>query len=568
MPVGSVMPTPGYALYGTAQSRTSLETTGLGLSVTDMLYGLATDTHPDAVLPRALDGSFIYGYVDDFYDRIHVIPTLLNFGGVSSRQIRNFRFWSAYRHTTTLDSLLLTDFDGITLLGLSASDTFAALELVTGQIEVSLVGPKDIVGVATFTLDTGATADLSIIGTRGGSAVFAPAWTAPLVQMIEFKTSVTSSLSNREQRQAERLEPRIRLSYPYMAFVGGIAVSETALREFLRTKAHLQASGPVWTDFVRTTAFIPLGTDIIDIDTLPSWITATSTIAVYDPSTNTPILATIAAVNVGAGQITVTGGMAFDIPDGAKIYRFESMWFDPSNTVNFQTNKVSSAEITFLLDPANLTYDSPPVAPKTLAGREVFDTKEDWAGPPAITFERVGRSLDYGIGVFERKSDADYTGEVTSLSFLGKTKAETVLLRDVFMRARGRQGEFWRPVFTSDLSVKALPAVGATTLVIEGSAVGSAYIDSVMHRGVRFTKVDGTTEDYTVIAVSFNDLTDETYFELGEPWRSVGGIGNIARTNWLYVSRFASDTLTVEWITDEIGQIKMNIQSLPSETPE
>jgi hypothetical protein len=89
-----------------------------------------------------------------------------------------------------------------------------------------------------------------------------------------------------------------------------------------------------------------------------------------------------------------------------------------------------------------------------------------------------------------------------------------------------------------------------------------------MHRGVRFTLADGSTEDYTLVSMSANDATDETYFELGEPWRDVGTANNIVKSNWLYVWRFASDTLVIEWVTDEVARIQMNIQSLPVEDAE
>jgi hypothetical protein len=36
----------------------------------------------------------------------------------------------------------------------------------------------------------------------------------------------------------------------------------------------------------------------------------------------------------------------------------------------------------------------------------------------------------------------------------------------------------------------------------------------------------------------------------------------------LYVWRFASDTLVIEWVTDEVARIQMNIQSLPVEDAE
>ena len=568
MPTGAHLLDPVAAQYGTTYARGSLETTGKGGLVPNESVGANDVTLPIAMLPNALTGGYLYAYVDDFYDRIHLIPSLLNFGGVSSRQTKNFRFWSAYRSTRTLDTILLTDFDGITLTGISVSDVFAPLEVKTGQIEISLVGPQEIAGVATFTLDNGGEAALSIIGSRGGSAVFMPDWTAPLSQEIEFKTTISSSLSNYEQRQAERYEPRVKLAYPYAAFDGGKLVSESALREYLRTKAHLQGSGLIWTDFVRTTAAIPANTDLIDVDMFFSWLEAGATIAIYDPNTNVPVLANVNAIDTGLGQIEVLGGMAFDIPEGAKIYRFESLWFDMPSSVTFETRKVSKANISFLIDPASLVYDVPPAAPKTLAGREVFDTPENWAETPSLSFERVGRSLDYGVGVFQRKSDADYTTETLALAFVGKTRNEAILLRDVFIRARGRQGEFWRPVFTDDLEVKTIPVVGATTLVMQGSYVGTTYLTSKMHRGVRFTLADGTTEDYTLVSMSSNDVTDETYFELGEPWRDVGTVDNIVKSSWLYVWRFASDTLVIEWVTDEVARIQMNILSLPVEDAE
>lgn len=565
---GAANATPDPAFYGPQVFRTTTESDGLAYSYLPFLYGSKTETHPDAVNPRALDGEFLWGYVDDFYNRIHLIPTLLNFGSVSGKQTRNFRFWSAYRFPTELTAIDFTDFDGISLFGIENGDTFGPLQLVTGQIEVSLVGPQNIDASVLFTLDSGGSAELSIIGVRGGAAVFKPTWSSPLRQDIEFKTSISSSLSDREQRQSERYEPRVRMNYPYAAFASGSLVSENSLREFLRTKSHIVASGPIWTDFVRVGSDTASGTDLIDVDSFPSWLAPGATIAVYDPNTNVPVLSLVNSIDVGLGQIEILGGLGYDIAADSKIYRFESLWFETPATVSYVTNRVSTTEVSLLIDPTSVTYAVPPAAPKTLAGREVFDTRENWATAPQITYDRVGRSLDYGIGVFQRQADADYTAEVRQLAFVGRSREDSILLRDVFIRARGRQGEFWRPSFTDDMVTKTLPSVGATTIVIEGSYTGSTYIDSEMHRGLRFTTVSGDIEDYTIVGMSFNDLTDETYIELGEGWRDVGAVENISRTDWLMVWRFATDTLTIEWVTDEVAQMQMTIQSLPSETPE
>ncbi|HET7301264.1 MAG TPA: hypothetical protein VFJ01_11510, partial [Oleiagrimonas sp.] len=50
-----------------------------------------------AAHPRIINGSAAHSYADDWYDRIHVIPSQINLGNLLRQQVRSIHVWNAWR---------------------------------------------------------------------------------------------------------------------------------------------------------------------------------------------------------------------------------------------------------------------------------------------------------------------------------------------------------------------------------------------------------------------------------------------------------------------------------------
>ncbi|WP_363798372.1 hypothetical protein ABU614_00975 [Lysobacter firmicutimachus] len=92
---------------------------------------------------------------DDFFDRIHVEPRVLNLGNVSSVQRRAVRVWNAFRsRALTLTEAALTDGEGIVLTAPGVPPLpFAPLSERTWEVAVGTGGPPVIGATLAFRFD-------------------------------------------------------------------------------------------------------------------------------------------------------------------------------------------------------------------------------------------------------------------------------------------------------------------------------------------------------------------------------------------------------------------------------
>lgn len=567
MPTGAALLAPAAGPYGTAPTRDSLETTGRGAAQPIADYGTFTQNLPIAMNVRALTGHILHSYADDFYNRLFIIPQIVNVGGSTNTQFREVLVWSAYSVATELAAINLTDFTGLSILDIGVADTFEPLQFRIARLSINPVGPREIDATAEFVLTNGGTGTLTVVGERGELAVFQPSWTGPLSETIEYKTTVSSSISNREQRFAERYEPRVTVGYPLLA----TEARSPRIREFLRAKGHERTATVLWSHYIRVDA-AAAGETALTADYIPSWVQPGIVIAAFDPAGSkhdSPILGQIAAIDRDLGTVTLEGGFAFPLLQNVRLYRYISAWFGRGQSLSFQTNRVASANLSYLVDPLGFVYnDVSDIDVPEFVGFPIFPTLHNWASSIDTSYTRDEDTLDYGQGVIQREPNADFTTEIFQLDFLRIGYSRACEVRDLFTRVRGRLGEFWRASFTDDLVVQVAPILTGTTLTFAGADVGVNYENDPTKRAIEVTLVNGTVRRYTLSALEPDLNNDVSVATLVQPWEDVGGAAAIAKCRWLYLCRFASDSMTIEWLTDETAQIRIAIQTLPVESSE
>ena len=567
MATGALLLPNAAAPFGTAPERSSLVNTGVGVVQPDVAGAVFTQNLPITANIRELDGYALHSYADDFYNRLFIIPQIVNVGGSTTTQFREILVWSAYNVTTELAAINLTDFTGLSILDIAVADTFLPLQFRAARLSINPVGPREIDATAEFVLTNGDAGVLTVIGERGELAVFQPSWTGPLSETIEYKTTVSSSINNREQRSAERYEPRVTVAYPLLA----TEARQPRLREFFRSKGHERTATVLWSHYIRVDAADP-GETALTADFIPSWVQPGIVVAAYDPNGtkhDSPILGQIAAINRDLGTVTLESGFAFPLRQGTRLYRYIAAWFARGQSLTFQTNQIASASLSYLVDPLGFVFnDLSGIDVPEFAGYPIFSTPHNWAAGLTVSYSRDEDVLDYGQGVIQRDPNADFTTEVFQLDFLriGYERASEV--RDHFTRMRGRRGEFWRSSFTDDLTVLVAPVVTGTTLTFAGADTGVNYQNDVTKRAIEVTLLDGTVRRYTLSELVPDLNNDTTVATLEQPWADVGGASIIVKCRWLYLCRFASDSMTIEWLTDETAQIRINIQTLPVEPSE
>lgn len=156
--------------------------------------------------PQERAGYRATSYFDDFYNRIHVSPTAIDFGNISPPQTRTFTVWNAFVVPKTLLDVAPVGDDAGLGLAPGAPMVFAALKEVT----FTLTATADVAPVVDveFEFEWSGTSSPPITVT--GSAVIAVPWPqlVPMVETLTWSTDVMTALDGSEQAASLRDTPR------------------------------------------------------------------------------------------------------------------------------------------------------------------------------------------------------------------------------------------------------------------------------------------------------------------------------------------------------------------------
>ena len=96
-----------------------------------------------------------------------------------------------------------------------------------------------------------------------------------------------------------------------------------------------------------------------------------------------------------------------------------------------------------------------------------------------------------------------------------------------------------------------------------GTEFAETYAGDRAHKAVLFTLKNGDTVPREIVSVTESNGNSVVRFELQPP-----SANDIERVSWMFVSRFAQDSMTIEWLTDEVANVALSfitLENLPVE---
>ncbi len=380
-----------------------------------------------------------------------------------------------------------------------------------------------------------------------------PNWKDNVKDTFEFLTTVFTSDNGKEQRMAER--KHARRTTAFTALIHGDELRN--LRADLRRRSDTLTHIPDPVRRIGTVAASTLAgqtsiTFLVPVDI--SFVGKRVCLIGFKKH----FFATIHSIVSNTVNFTSPISEAFSVGD--IMYACIYGRFPESAKVNYATDDIAEFQVSFDQNPGenNSTYDTNlfPI----WNGREIFTIKPNWANPPKIEILAAYDTIDYKRGVIDTYSPIDFASQITEFSFLGYSDAKMRQLVDFFNRQKGRQGEFWCPSWTSDFRVVQGVAAGATTLKVAGRKIADYYIGSTVEKAIGIMKSDGSWINCSVSGLSTDGIT--TTISLEAPILSSIDIPSIIGVYWLNVCRFAVDSMTVQWITDNVCQTVLQIKTL------
>lgn len=427
-----------------------------------------------------------------------------------------------------------------------------------------------------------------------------PNWSAGVRETYEFRTTVFTSEAGKEQRMATRMAPRRKVDFT--AILRG-----NALRKFQGLLHNRGAQSITIPDPARRgailTADAPAGATTLHLSEKPLWLATGVQIGLstFD-STGAYGLSSVATVGAfstsydlsfdatsttGPAVVTLASPLTEAWPAGSEVRPIITGRLPTGVTISHETADLATIGVSFDVSVPGAIPALPDMTPTIFRQREVLLAEPNWSAPPSVAYNTPYETVDYEQGRRAFFLPVDFYTRTSQFLFDGYDHDDVARVLGLFGRMKGRRGEFAMPSWTADL-VPAGAVVPGSSLVVQGSHIYDDYSASKVNQAIGILTTGGNWLLRTITGLSptssapggaFSNAYDNSFDADGggSPFTRIDVSPNfttavprdqIAMICWVNICRFASDSLTVEWLTDRVARISTNISTLEFLAPE
>lgn len=516
----------------------------------------------DPPVHPGLLGSRIRSFFDDYYNRIYVSPTQIDYGAITGDSPVNVRVWNAYyQRSVTLESLEYNSAAGLRVTGEEPPNTISPLGLVQYQVTALAQGPAQINEFVTWVFDTPWVFDMQVRGARAKAWEFAPSWppTGRTYRVnYEFSTEIITSHSGKQQRIARRIFPRKSLEHQVLLYHDTFR----RFKDMTRFGQHHTFLLPELPRFVESIARQPSGTSTMRLSSIPDWVQPDVTLWV----TANGVVDVRIVESVDGDIVTFRTAALQTWPIGARVHPALSGNLATELSAPRVTNAVARLDLRFEVTPLSEPVTPVPAPDRVFNGREVFLKRPNWANPVNMRVGHETEILDFGKGPVSRFNPVEFGYETYQAVFLNRTAEEAEAMLDFFRRMRGQQGEFYMPTWEYDIVPAERVSALSFGIYVDDQDFATNYKDSTVYRAVFVLMNSGAL----ILRQVANIEATETgaLLTVTESWGVDFSAADIVMCGWMPVWRLASDSLTIEWMTNSVAQVTLNMVTLEDLPPE
>ena len=383
-------------------------------------------------------------------------------------------------------------------------------------------------------------------------------WGRSFTTGYEFKTDITVSGNGKEQRSAVRWWPRV--DFNFQSVYKDAAEKRLVDWFMLKWQDKLALFGDE-SMAVRTYGLAAQADTIVVAEDM-WWMRPGQLVLLSDRARRET--RTIAQVSPGSLRFTEKNDTVF--PTWTRIMPAYRGRIDQGQRTNRLTSAKGTIDVRVDIDPAERMFTDAQIADvnvPVIGLHEFLDAKHNWR--EAIDRQHIFpmELTDYGYGRVASFNPYAFPAQLNKLQFDQKTRDDVLTYVRFFLRQRGRNREFLTQTYEPDVPYYAA-AAGSFSLLVEGTAFGLAYLDTTVFRRVLIRTKAG---DYIHRQVDYIEVLPDTNTSVVWLTEALPNDVNVAPNqivmcSWVPVSRFASDRLEVEWLTNHVAQFSMSIQTL------
>ncbi len=517
--------------------------------VSDTPIFTLTTHYPVEANGREIQSFKTQSFFDDYYNRIHITPSLLELGNIASEQTQSVNVWNAYLVPKTLLSIGNIP-DGIDVTGQApAPIDFTALQELSWDLSILSDGPSSIDAAITWQFAADQVV-LHITGTRIIAFSWLIDWTKPVNETLQWLTDILQSSSGHEQRRSLRLSPKI-----------------TFEADLLLTDAERQYFDLAMVGWSARTFAMPIWNQ-------QQWLKTahiTGALVVYCDTTYR---------NFRANRLAILRGQtAFD----NETIEIESVFAD---RLILKRPLIKSWAIGTCLSPAvTAQLDSPPQLIKrtdrmmrthavlnvteavdhatwlpvqTYRGYNVITEAPNEQDDLTHTHERLLHLLDNKTGFALKTDTAKSAFQLYQYAWMTSGRQQQANLRGLFYALRGSQKAIWLPTFSDDLSLKAIVSENSQTLDVQWCGYTRFALNQLGRQDIQITLKNGTTLYRRITSATEVDATTER-LGLDQIISSQINPTDIFRISFMSLCRLSNDTVSFEHINDSDGIAKCSV---------
>lgn len=408
----------------------------LGGSITNYLFIGPREPSTTWEKTRTRKGFKAQDYIDNYYNRIHLVPQIINVGGVADTIEYKATAFNAYLYDNSLLDIQAENADGIFISGDMPTKPILALGELYFTVTITTNGPAVIDAAYLFGF-TSETLTLQIVGQRLVIWPFRPEHGHQ--EALEWLTDVIDSY-NTEQRICLRNIPRCSLNHRFL-------LDE---RQFSKAKGLLAAWGeksyllPLWLDMclvekIETGAtFIPINTagkDFRKNNFAVIWAddVANEAIEIIDISATGIYLKD--AIKNNWENVFVMPTLAVEAFEGATFQRGANSVIEAN--INFTTSKMEELKA---IDP-----------PLEYLGFEVYFNRSVLLNDTSEKLRKQLDIFDNGLGVVEAVLNKAWAHNVQTLGIQTQSRAKIYDLKKWLHSRKGKLKPFWMPSWNKDI---------------------------------------------------------------------------------------------------------------------
>lgn len=506
--------------------------------------GTLTTTWPVSANGVAKTGFLSSSYSDDFYHRIHIIPSRIDLGNIVSTQTNSVRVWNAFFVAQTLLNIVNPD-EGIELSGQSSPPlVFNALHEREWQVAITTDGAAVLNTQIQWVFSNGSVAKLPITGNRITAFPWRIDWTDGVDEKLTWATDILQSESCAEQRRALRLTPRRNLSAKLFV--------DKRERQFFDLAMFGWGSRvwavPVWFDIQLTASAISAGAVLINCDTLNRDFRVGGLAMLLGETAFQ--FETVEILSITSTQLGLKRPVASNWAVGSRLYPVRTARLESSTKMRRMTDELQSTTVDFVVvEPC----EWPAVMPATnYRGYPVFDAAPDETDDLTSQYERLLLELDNGSAPVVVTDTAELSLPVIQHRWVLYGRTEHAVHRSLLYALNGRQKAVWIPTHADDLTLVTVVADAATAIQI--TAIGYTRFAQVKtgRKDIRLQLHNGTVYYRRIIGAS-EISADIEQLQIDTPFGVQIFPADVYRISWMSLMRADSDSVKITHETDADG---------------